>query len=149
MRAVVQRVRGCTVTVDNHKVGAIGDGLLVYLGVAPDDSDDDIEYTASKIINLRVFADADGKMNLSAADIGAEVLVVSQFTLYGDTRKGRRPSYTGAAPPEMAEKVVEEVVERVSAAGLRTAAGKFGALMDVQYTNHGPVTILIDSRKTF
>ncbi len=149
MRAVVQRVKGASVRVDNEVCGKIGAGLLVYLGVGDQDNREDLEYLADKIIHLRIFPDSQGKMNLSARDIKAEILVVSQFTLYGDTRKGRRPSYSHAAPPEKAEQYYLEMVERLRSEGFKTETGRFAALMDVDYTNHGPVTILIDSRRIF
>lgn len=149
MRAVVQRVNKASVRVDDEVCGKIGAGLLVYLGVGDQDTRDDLEYLAEKIIHLRIFPDSQGKMNLSARDIKAEILVVSQFTLYGDTRKGRRPSYSHAAVPEKAEQYYLEIVERLRSEGFKTETGRFAALMDVDYTNHGPVTILIDSRRIF
>lgn len=149
MRAVVQRVSEASVRVDGEECGRIGAGLLVYLGVGDRDTRDDMEYLADKIANLRIFPDSRGKMNLSALDSGAEILVISQFTLYGDTRKGRRPSYSHAAAPEEAEAYYLELVESLRRLGFRVATGRFAALMDVSYTNHGPVTILLDSQRLF
>jgi D-tyrosyl-tRNA(Tyr) deacylase len=149
MRAVVQRVSEASVRVDKSVCAAIGAGLLVYLGVGDQDKQEDLDYIAEKIANLRIFPDDQGKMNLSARDTKADILVVSQFTLYGDTRKGRRPSYSHAAEPGKAERYYLELVARLRAAGFTVATGRFAALMDVVYTNHGPVTILIDSRRLF
>ncbi len=144
MRAVVQRVAEASVTVDGDVVGAIGPGLAVLVGAAPGDSIADAHALADKLVGLRIFPDDDGKMNRSVADAGGEVLVVSQFTLLADVRKGRRPSFTGAAAPEVAEPLVEAVAARVEEAGVRCAAGSFGALMHVHLVNDGPVTIVID-----
>jgi D-tyrosyl-tRNA(Tyr) deacylase len=149
MRAVVQRVSEARVRIDGEECGRIAAGLLVYLGVGDQDTRKDMEYLAEKITHLRIFPDSQGKMNLSALEAGAEILVVSQFTLYGDTRKGRRPSYCHAAAPESAEQYYLELVEKLRAQGFRVETGRFAALMDVAYTNHGPVTILIDSHKLF
>lgn len=149
MRAVVQRVKNGRVIVQDRTVGSAGRGLLVYLGVAATDTDEDTRYMADKIANLRVFEDKDGKMNLSVADLHYEVLVVSQFTLYGDARKGRRPSYSNAAPPDRAKDLYEKLIRILADMGIETAQGAFGAHMDVTYTNDGPVTILLDSNKTF
>lgn len=145
MRAVVQRVSSASVRVDGKTVGEIGQGLLALVGVHLEDADREAGYVAAKIVNLRVFPDDDGKMNRSVLDVGGEVLVVSQFTLYGDTRKGRRPSFVDAAAPEIAEPLVQAVVDRLSELGLRTARGAFGAHMEVELTNDGPVTILIET----
>ena len=147
MRAVVQRVRDCSVTVDRSITGAIGEGLLVYLGVEQEDSETDTSYMCDKIVNLRIFSDSDGKMNLSALDERAEILVVSQFTLCADVRKGRRPSYAKAAEPDLARALYERFISEVGRTGLTVAQGQFGAMMDVTYTNRGPVTILLDSKK--
>jgi D-tyrosyl-tRNA(Tyr) deacylase len=147
MRAVIQRVTHCTITVEGESVGSISGGLLVYLGVSQSDGEADARYVADKTAGLRIFEDSDGVMNLSAEDVEAEICVVSQFTLYGDTRKGRRPSYSHAAPPERATPLYEKVVEHLRARGFRVATGRFGAHMSVDYVNDGPVTILVDSNK--
>lgn len=149
MRAVVQRVRECRVTVGNETTGRIGKGLTVLLGVSSHDTEKDADYLADKVTNLRIFADDKDKMNLSVKDVGGEVLIVSQFTLYGDCRKGRRPSYNDAAPPELAEHLYEYFVKSVEAQGLQVATGRFQAMMNVSLTNDGPVTILLDSEKNF
>lgn len=149
MRAVAQRVSEASVVVDGEVVGQIGPGLLVYLGAADGDTGEDVAYTANKLAGLRVFADEDGKMSRSVDDAGGGVLVVPQFTLFGDVRKGRRPSFTGAAPPERGEALYEEVVEKLRATGLTVATGRFRATMDVRCRVDGPITILIDSRKLF
>ena len=149
MRAVVQRVSAARVEVDGRIVGKIDSGLAVLLAVAQDDSTSDADYLADKIINLRIFPDADGKMNLSLVDNGGAVLVVSQFTLYGDVRRGRRPSYTDAAEPEKANLLYTYFVDRIRRAGVKVETGVFQAHMQVSLTNDGPVTILLDSRKQF
>ena len=149
MRAVIQRVKKASVTVAGQQVGAINNGLLVFLGVHRDDGDEQVRWMAQKVINLRVFADGEDKMNLSLKDIQGEILVVSQFTLYGDCRKGRRPGYSTAAPPEMAEKIYLQFVEQVGNSGIATATGTFQAMMDVELLNDGPVTLLLDSDKIF
>jgi D-tyrosyl-tRNA(Tyr) deacylase len=149
MRAVVQRVSEAAVRVDDTVCGRIGAGLLVYLGVGDQDTPQDLDYLADKITHLRIFPDPRGKMNLSALDTGAEILVISQFTLYGDTRKGRRPSYSHAAAPEQAEQYYLDLVDKLRVRGFKVETGRFAALMDVVYTNHGPVTILMDSRRSF
>lgn len=149
MRAVAQRVFEASVLVDDELVGAIDTGLLVYLGAGADDTDADVETMANKIAGLRVFRDDDGKMSRSVADVGGGVLVVSQFTLFGDVRRGRRPSFTAAAEPVRAEALYEAVVERIRSRGLSVATGRFRAMMDVRSRGDGPVTILIDTRKTF
>jgi D-aminoacyl-tRNA deacylase len=149
MRAVVQRVSRARVTVGNDVVGDIGRGLLVLLGVAREDTEADADYLAEKITGLRVFEDSDGKMNLSLRDAEGGMLVVSQFTLYGDVRRGKRPSFDQAAPPEEARQLYEYFVERIRAAGLRCETGKFQATMQVELVNDGPVTILLDSSKAF
>ena len=149
MRAVVQRVRQARVVVDEREVGSIGRGLLVLLGISPEDSDAEVQWAAEKLTTLRIFTDPDGKMNLSVEDIGGEFLVVSQFTLYGDARKGRRPSFIGAARGEEAERLYESVVSTLRARGFTCSTGEFGADMDVELVNEGPVTILLDSQKTF
>lgn len=147
MRACVQRVREASVTVGGEVVGRIARGLVVLLGVARDDRDEDARYLADKIIGLRIFDDEAGKMNLSVAEIGGGLLVVSQFTLWGDCRKGRRPSYGDAAPPEVAEPLYETFVASVGAAGLPVETGRFRAEMLVALVNDGPVTLWLDSRK--
>ena len=145
MRAVVQRVQSARVLVDGEVVGAITQGLLVLLGVAPTDTPAQVQWLADKIVGLRIFADADGKMNRGVSEIGAGVLVVSQFTLYGDCRKGRRPSFIGAAPPEIAGPLYEAFLNGVRALGVPVAAGRFGAMMQVELVNDGPVTLIIDA----
>ncbi len=149
MRAVVQRVADARVSVNGRVCGRIEEGLLVYLGVAAEDEQRDLIYTAEKVVNLRIFSDVSGKMNLSVRDTGGAVLVVSQFTLYGDARQGRRPSYTAAAEPEKARRFYENFAEQIRSRGLHVETGQFAARMDVRYTNAGPVTILIDSKKLF
>jgi D-aminoacyl-tRNA deacylase len=135
--------------VEGDVVGAIGPGLVVLLGVGLGDTDAEAEYLADKVLNLRVFSDEGGQMNRSVLDTGGGLLVVSQFTLQGDARKGRRPSYSEAAPPEEANRLYERFVERLRPSGLTVATGVFRAMMDVALVNHGPVTILLDSRKLF
>lgn len=149
MRAVVQRVSRASVKVDGAVVGEIEKGLLVLLGVAQDDSESDADYLVEKIAGLRVFEDAEEKMNLSVKDVGGAVLAVSQFTLYGDVRRGKRPSFDAAARPEQAKKLYEYFVERVRAAGLKCETGTFQAMMKVELANEGPVTIMLDSKKLF
>ena len=149
MRAVVQRVTSATVTVGERATGQIGPGLLVLLGVERGDGPSDLQYIASKIRDLRIFPDAAGKMNRSVLDTQGSVLVVSQFTLSGDARNGRRPSFANAAPPEIARALYEDVVRELTAAGLVVETGEFQAMMQVGLVNDGPVTILLDSRKTF
>ena len=149
MRACVQRVASSRVTVAGEVVGEIGRGLLVLLGVAPDDTADDARQLADKVVGLRIFDDAEGKMNLGLADVGGALLAVSQFTLLGDCRKGRRPSFIGAAPPELAERLYEEFVSAVRALGVTVATGRFRQHMQVELVNDGPVTLLLDSRKAF
>ncbi|MCA9673694.1 MAG: D-tyrosyl-tRNA(Tyr) deacylase [Kofleriaceae bacterium] len=154
MRAVVQRVLSASVTVEGEVVGEIGEGLCVLVGAGQDDgrADDqgDVAYVADKLVNLRIFADDDGKMNRSVLDVGGGVLLVSQFTLYGDARKGRRPAFVGALEPVEAERLYQAVVAQVKAAGVvKVATGVFRADMKVALVNDGPVTILLDSRKRF
>ena len=149
MRAVVQRVRQASVDVDGARVSKIGRGLLVLLGVKKGDDGAAIDWMAEKVLNLRIFDDADGVMNLSVQDIVGELLVVSQFTLLADARKGRRPSYSDAAPPDEAKKLYEAFCERVAASGRPVGRGVFQATMEVGLVNEGPVTILLDSEKTF
>jgi D-tyrosyl-tRNA(Tyr) deacylase len=145
MRACIQRVREARVEVDGEVVGAIGPGLLVLLGVAADDGPRDLDWMVDKVLGLRIFDDAAGKMNLALADVGGELLVVSQFTLLGDCRKGRRPSFIEAAPPERAEAAYLEFVARARARGVTTATGRFRTMMQVCLTNDGPVTLVVDS----
>lgn len=145
MRAVVQRVRQADVTVGGEVVGRIGPGWLVLLGVAPADTQKEVDWLADKVANLRAFADDAGKMNLSVQDVGGAVLVVSQFTLYGDCQKGRRPSFTGAAHPSVAEPLYEAFVGALRALGVRTETGRFAADMQVSLVNDGPVTFVIDA----
>ena len=149
MRAVVQKVSSSKVTVDDEVVGQIKQGLLVLLGVTHEDTSKDVDYMVDKVINLRIFEDEEGKMNLSLKDIGGEVLAVSQFTLYGDARRGRRPSFSDAARPEVANPLYEEFVKKVRDLGINVGTGKFGAHMMVYLTNDGPVTILLESGKSF
>jgi D-tyrosyl-tRNA(Tyr) deacylase len=149
MRAVVQRVSRAQVTVSGETTGEIGLGLLVWLGVGRDDTEADATYLADKIAGLRVFEDAEGKMNRSVQDVGGSVLAVSQFTLYGDVRRGKRPSFDAAAPPERARQIYEFFVDQIRAAGLRCETGRFQEMMKVELVNEGPVTILLDSQKAF
>lgn len=149
MRAVVQRTLSSSVTVDGTTVGAAGHGLTVLLGVGRDDTETDLKYVADKIINLRIFEDDEGKMNRSLKDIGGDMLIISQFTLYADVRHGRRPGFTDAAPPDMAEQLYERFVQYVRSCGITTGAGRFQTEMVVRLENHGPVTILVDSKKLF
>lgn len=149
MRAVVQRVTQAHVTVDGETVGAIGQGFLVLLGVAADDQLADAVAVATKIVGLRVFEDDAGKMNRSLSDVGGAVLAVSQFTLLGDCRQGRRPSFTAAAPPEQANRLYQEFIAEVRGQGIPVQTGRFQADMQVSLVNDGPVTLLIDSRKLF
>ena len=145
MRAVVQRVSKASVAVGDEEVGRIGPGLLLLLGVSSNDGEEEARYIADKTLNLRIFPDSNGRFDRSALDIGAQVLVVSQFTLYGDTRRGRRPSFTGAAPPEQASSLVERTVALIAESGLRVETGRFQAHMAVSLVNDGPVTIMLDS----
>src|SRR5262245_33794955 len=145
MRAVLQRVRRAQVTVADEVVGAISSGWLVLLGVGPTDTQKQVDWLAEKVANLRAFADADGKMNLSVQDVNGSVLVVSQFTLYGDCSKGRRPSFIGAAPPAIAEPLYEAFVTALKLLGVPVAAGRFAADMQVELVNDGPVTFILDT----
>ena len=149
MRAVIQRTIRSSVTSEGTETGRIGAGLTVLLGVGRDDDEKDVLYTADKILNLRIFEDEEGKMNQSLLQKSGEMLVVSQFTLYGDVRHGRRPSFTAAAPPDSANRLYEEFVQYVEKQGVRVATGVFQTEMVVSLDNHGPVTILLDSKKEF
>lgn len=149
MRACVQRVREAGVTVDGQCIGRIARGVLVLLGVGRDDREDDARYLADKIVGLRIFDDPEGKMNLALAEVGGAMLVVSQFTLWGDCRKGRRPSYLEAASPDVAERLYETFIGAVGAQGIPTATGRFRSDMQVALVNDGPVTLLLDSRKAW
>jgi len=149
MRAVVQRVKKSKVTVEDKIVGEINQGLMVLLGVGQEDSDSDVLYLTEKLVNLRIFEDSEGKMNKSLLDIGGELLVVSQFTLYGDCRKGRRPGFDSAAKPDVAKELYNNFVNKCSEYGINTETGIFQADMLVDISNDGPVTILLDSKKEF
>ena len=150
MRAVVQRVKRAEVTVDSQGIGSIGNGLLVLLGVGANDVEADAVYLADKVAGLRVFPDNEGKMNLALGDVSGEVMVISQFTLYGDVRRSRRPSFIGAAPPERADALYESFVSELKARGVpKVTTGRFQAMMDISLINNGPVTILLDSAKDF
>ena len=144
MRAVVQRVSKAAVSVEGEVVGNIGRGMLILLGVSVNDSERQAEKLADKIFNLRFFNDENQKMNLSCADVDAEILVISQFTLYGDCRKGRRPSYTDAAPPELAQKLYQYFIEQIKKENVKVETGIFGAMMDVSLINEGPVTLIVE-----
>ena len=149
MRAVVQRVKNSEVKVDDNIIGSIDSGLLVFLGIGNEDGMDDIDYLIDKIVNLRVFEDQEGKMNLSALDLEKEIMIISQFTLYGDCRKGRRPSFFDAAPPDQAERLYDVFVNKIKNYDLKIATGEFQAMMDIDLVNDGPVTLLLDSNKEF
>jgi len=149
MRAVVQRVSRAKVTIKEWISGEIGHGLLVLLAVAHEDTETDASYLAEKIAGLRIFEDEAGKMNRSVLDVSGSILAVSQFTLYGDVRRGKRPSFDAAAAPEQARRLYEYFVQRVQAAGLRCETGRFQEMMQVELVNEGPVTILLDSTKAF
>jgi D-tyrosyl-tRNA(Tyr) deacylase len=149
MRAVIQRVKRAKVTVAGEITGEIGPGLLVLLGIGRSDDEVAADYLVAKTVGLRVIEDDEGKMNLSVQDVGGAVLVVSQFTLYGDVRKGKRPSFDDAAPPTVARRLYEYFVGRIRATGLRCESGRFQETMDVELVNEGPVTILVDSEKEF
>src|SRR5271165_4502092 len=149
MRAVVQRVSRASVEIGGELIGEIGKGLLVLLGVAQDDGEADADYLAGKIAGLRIFEDDAGKMYLSVAEVGGAILAVSQFTLFGDVRRGKRPSFDAAARPEQAKALYEYFVERIRSSGLRCETGRFQKMMEVELVNSGPVTILLDSKKMF
>lgn len=147
MKVVIQRAKDASVSVDNEIVGEIDHGLVILLGVTHTDTDEDIDYLVRKIVNLRIFEDEEGKMNLSLKDVQGRILSISQFTLYADTKKGRRPSFVDAAKPEVAEELYEKFNEKLAEEGIEVQTGKFGAMMDVAFTNVGPVTIIIDSNE--
>ena len=149
MRAIVQRVKNANVSVDGKIAGQIGAGLLVYLGVGKEDSESDAAFIAEKIVNLRIFADGNDKMNLSAKDVSGQLLIVSNFTLFGDCRKGRRPGFDLAAEPAIAEKLYEKTVELIEAESINVQKGIFAACMEVESVNDGPVSFLLDSKRTF
>ena len=149
MRSVVQRVSRAQVTIDQESVGTIGPGVVVLLGIHKDDSEKGAQWLADKIVGLRIFEDDKGLMNRSLLDVGGEMLIVSQFTLYGDCRKGRRPGYSSAARPEVAEPLYEHFIRMVQQQGVTTATGRFQAMMQVELINDGPVTLLLDSAGTF
>jgi D-aminoacyl-tRNA deacylase len=149
LRAVLQRVSRAKVTMGGKVTGEIGTGLLVLLGVAAGDEKADADYLAEKIAGLRIFEDAEGKMNRAVKDVGGAILVVSQFTLYGDVRRGKRPSFDAAAPPQKARELYDYFVERIRASGLPCQTGRFQEMMQVELVNDGPVTILLDSQKIF
>ncbi len=147
MRAVIQRVSSGSVSISGKVVGKIGKGLVILLGVKNGDIESDAKFLADKCINLRIFTDEEGKFNLSALDVKGELLAISQFTLYGDTRKGRRPSFIEAAPPEISEPLYEKFIEYLKESGLTVATGEFGAMMLVEINNDGPVTIIAESKE--
>ena len=147
MRVVLQRVSSASVKIDGAVTGEIGPGLVLLLGIAKDDAPEDVEYVVNKCCGLRIFGDDQGKMNRSLHDVGGEVLAISQFTLFADTRKDRRPSFESAAPPEHAEPLYELAVERLRERGIRVATGRFGAFMEVSLVNDGPVTLTVESRR--
>jgi D-tyrosyl-tRNA(Tyr) deacylase len=149
VKALLQRVTSASVSVAGEVVGSIGRGLVVFVGVASGDTEKDARYLAQKIVNLRIFSDQESRFNLSALDIGGELLLVSQFTLLADTRKGRRPSFTDAAPPAQAEALFQQFVEQVRATGLKVETGRFQQYMQVEIHNDGPVTIMLDSKDKF
>jgi D-tyrosyl-tRNA(Tyr) deacylase len=149
MRVVIQRVKSASVMVEGERISEIRQGLLIFLGVAQEDTSSDVDYLANKIANLRIFEDKAGRMNKSILESGGEILVVSQFTLYGDCRKGRRPSFIAAAPPEKGKTLYQEFIEAIAKMGVPVKTGIFQAMMDVQLINDGPVTIMLDSSKLF
>ncbi|MBR0365288.1 MAG: D-tyrosyl-tRNA(Tyr) deacylase [Clostridia bacterium] len=147
MRAVIQRVKKANVSVDGKVIGEIGHGLLIFLGVGEGDTEADMKYIADKSLGLRIFTDENDKMNLSVCDVGGGILVISQFTLYGDCRKGRRPSFTGSMEPAGAEELYEKFIDYIAATGISVGHGEFGADMNVELINDGPVTMLLDSSR--
>lgn len=146
MKVVVQRVKHASVTVEGKVVGQIGKGLMLLIGIADTDTEEDIEFVANKCLNLRIFEDAEGKMNRSLLEVGGEILAISQFTLLGDTRKGRRPSFVHAAHPEKGNDYYLKFVERLRKSGVKVETGIFGAMMDVELLNYGPVTLIVESK---
>lgn len=149
MRAVIQRVSNAKVEVDGRTVGAIEAGLVVYLSVGKEDTLDDVVFMAEKIVNLRIFADLEDKMNLSVRDVGGAILLISQFTLHGDCRKGRRPGFDQSARPELARRLYEQTIDLIRQQGIKVETGTFAAHMHVTSTNNGPVTFLLDSKRLF
>lgn len=149
MRAAIQRVKQCSVKVDGKEVSRIGRGILALIGINQTDVLEDADYLLAKIVNLRIFEDLEGKLNLSLKDINGELMIISQFTLYGDCRKGRRPSFTEAAPASKAESLYNHLVDLAKQTGLKTETGVFQALMEVELINYGPVTLLLDSQRLF
>lgn len=149
MRTIVQRVKEASVKVNDQLVGSIGKGLLVFLGVGTEDNESDLDYMVNKVLGLRIFQDENDKMNLSLEDIEGDIIVISQFTLYGDVRKGKRPSFTASAAPEMGEFYYEKFIDKCREKGVNVETGIFGADMEVHLINDGPVTIMLDSKKTF
>ncbi|MFZ0426993.1 MAG: D-aminoacyl-tRNA deacylase [Acidobacteriota bacterium] len=149
MRAVVQRVESASVTVDGVQVGAIGNGLLVLVAVQADDGPEDLEFTKKKLLNLRIFGDSEGRMNLSVRDVGGGILLVSQFTLFGDCRKGNRPSFTRSAAPELAQALYLQLADALEKEDVPVRTGQFQAMMKVSSVNDGPVTVIVDSRRAF
>ncbi len=149
MKALLQRVTGASVSIAGEEVGRIGQGLVVFVGVAAGDTEKDIDYLVQKIANMRIFSDEDGRFNLSALDIGGELLLVSQFTLLADTRKGRRPGFSQASPPDEADKLFDEFIRQARTTGLKVATGRFREYMQVEIHNDGPVTIMLDSKDKF
>lgn len=147
MKAVIQRAKNASVTIDERVAGAIDDGFVILLGVTHEDTIEDVNYLVNKIVNLRIFEDETGKMNLSLKDTNGSILSISQFTLYADTRKGRRPSFMGAAKPELANELYDTFNQALRIQAVHVETGEFGAMMDVQFTNVGPVTIIIDSKE--
>ena len=149
MRLVIQRVNEAELWIDEQLYSKIGTGIVALHGVGHEDTEKEIDYLVDKMMNLRIFPDENGQMNLSLKDVNGEVLIVSQFTLYGDCRKGRRPSYSNAMKPELAEKLYDQLVTKAKRHGVNVETGKFGAMMDVKLTNNGPVTLMLDSSKIF
>ena len=146
MKVVVQRVSEASVSVDSKIVGKIGPGLMLLIGIAADDMDENVDFVATKCVNLRIFQDDDGKMNRSLLDTNGAILAISQFTLLGNTQKGRRPSFIGSAPPEKGQKLYELFVEKIKSFNIRVECGVFGAMMDVELINQGPVTLIVESK---
>lgn len=147
MRAVIQKVASASVMVDGDTIGSIGKGLLILLGIKNTDTNQDTDYIVDKTVNLRIFEDSEDKLNLSLNDVKGEILIISQFTLYADCKKGRRPSFTEAAPPEIAKQIYDDTVKKFEQTGLKVETGKFQALMKVNLLNDGPVTIILDTNK--